>query len=153
LLGLLPASASQRQTLWRQIAEDPYTVVCECWPDALEDILNEISALLGDRRAVIFGATAIGGDDVWRGRVNEFLALLAADRPTLSDEVVLVLEGAIQDADWSEEEVRAEVQAELAAGASLRDAAREVSRHSGWSKRQVYRVAVQMEKEDDRASF
>ena len=59
----------------------------------------------------------------------------------------MIVEGAGQDPMWTREQTRDEVHKLLAAGATVRDAAREVARRSGWSRRQVYHLAMSLRKE------
>jgi hypothetical protein len=60
----------------------------------------------------------------------------------------LVIEAAGQGLAWTKDQVRAKVRELLVTGASPRDIAGEVAQRSGWSKREVYRLAVSVRGED-----
>jgi 16S rRNA (cytidine1402-2'-O)-methyltransferase len=136
-LGLLPDSLLDRRALWSRFARDPMTLVCEVRADDLGAVLSQVLAALGDRQV------AIGqGRDVWRGPVSEA-------HPFKWDGLVtLTIAGADASPDWSRERVMEEMRALLAAGTSPRDTAREVSRRSGWPRRQVYELVVRVSREE-----
>jgi 16S rRNA (cytidine1402-2'-O)-methyltransferase len=130
-LGFVPASPEDRSALWSRVVHDPVTLVCEVAPEDVEAVLREVLAHLGDRRIAVCEA-----GDVWRGQVSEALWF------EWEGPVTLTISGAGRDADWSRERVLDAVRLSLDAGTSLRDTAREVSRRSGWPRRQVYELAM-----------
>jgi len=129
-LGHLPSSPLDRAKLWSRVVHDDMTLVCEVEPGDLGEVLREVLASLGDRRI------AVCGQDVWRGLASEVPA------SEWGGPVTLVLAGAGPDSDWTRERVLDQVRVSLDAGASLRDTVREVARRSGWSRRQVYELAI-----------
>ena len=136
-LGLLPALSGERRSLFKAVAYEPRTVVCEVAAEHLADVRRDLLACLGDRRVTLHGAR-----DTWRGRASQ-----AQEWPESEDRLVLVIEGAGRGQAWSIERVGDEVLKLLATGASPRDVAREISRCSGWPKRRVYQLIVSVRKE------
>ena len=135
-LGPVPSSHVGRAELWSSVVHDQMTLVCEVGPGDLGEVLHEVLAYLGDRRI------AVCGENVWRGLVSE------AQEFEWKGPVTLTIAGADPALDWSRERVLDAVRASLGAGASLRDTAREVARRSGWSRRQVYELAMLLSRDE-----
>ena len=144
-LGELPALTSTRRSLLRNVAQERHTLICSAQSANLADVLGDIEAILGDRHLAIYGE---GG--VWRGLISEALALRGQ---VLSVQVgergrgrgnYLIIEGDTRDQTWTEERVRSSVCALLESGESARDIAREVASRSGWRRRAVYQLVVQL---------
>jgi 16S rRNA (cytidine1402-2'-O)-methyltransferase len=137
-LGLLPGLSSERRALLETVADEPRTIVCEVAAEHLADVQRDLLARLGDRRVTLHGM-----HDTWRGQVSQ-----AQGWPEWEGRLTLVVEGAGRNEAWSAERVSDEVEKLLAAGASPRDVARDVSRRSGWPRRQVYPLVVSAGKEE-----
>jgi 16S rRNA (cytidine1402-2'-O)-methyltransferase len=134
--GLLPHSLGERQELWRGMAAESRTLVCQVPAADLNQVLDELLGRLGDRRIAI-----CQGDAVWRGPVS------AWRDGDLQGRVTLVIEGAEAVAEWSRERMVDEIRMLLAAGATSRDVTRQVARRSGWSRRRVYEVVLRVSRE------
>lgn len=134
-LGLLPSSSPERRALLRGMAQECHTLVCNVQAEHLPVALGDLQSTLGDRRMAIYHEGTI-----WRGRASQ-----ASD--VSGGQVTLVIEGAGPAMRWTEAQVREEVRALLAAAKSPRDAAREVTARSGWSKRKVYAIAMREDAE------
>jgi 16S rRNA (cytidine1402-2'-O)-methyltransferase len=137
-LGALPGSPAQRVALWRRYAGERLTLVCEARGEELGEVLGEAAAHLGARRVAI-----CQGEEVWRGPVSE------ADTSGWAGRVTLAIEGAGAEPEWTRQRVLEEVRAMRAAGASARDAVREVARRAGWPRRQVYELALSASCEEE----
>ena len=120
-----------------RISDERPTVVLEVAAGHLPEVLCDIVAYLGDRRVALHGVHG-----VWRGRASKAEAHMGEDWLTV------VIDGAAQDATWTDEQVGACIRELLDAGESPRDVARQVARRSGWPRRQVYRLAVAVHRED-----
>lgn len=142
-LGFLPRRRVARQRLLASVADEPRTIVCFEAPHRLLAALEDIHQVCGDRRLAIACELTKKYEEVWRGVVSEAVARFRQTRPR--GEFTLVLAGAPSQAELSWEKAR--VQQALAelieSGVSRRDAAAQVSQMARWSKRAVYRLAVQ----------
>jgi 16S rRNA (cytidine1402-2'-O)-methyltransferase len=136
LLGTISGSRSERCSLLERVADEPRTIVCEVTAEHLPDAMRDVLAYLGDRRVALYGEWG-----AWRGQASQARSWPSEERLTM------VIEGAGQDLAWTRERTRDEVHKLLDAGATVRDAAREVASRSGWSRRQVYRLAMSLCKE------
>jgi 16S rRNA (cytidine1402-2'-O)-methyltransferase len=78
-------------------------------------------------------------EEITRGTLAE--AIRRFEAQAARGEVTLVIGGADAPARWSEAAVRAALDERVTLGESRSEAAREVAKLSGWSKREVYRLA------------
>ena len=142
-LGFLPRRRGARQRLLASVADEPRTIVCFEAPHRLLAALEDIHQVCGDRRLAIACELTKKYEEVWRGVVSEAVARFRQTRPR--GEFTLVLAGAPSQAEpsWEETRVRQALAELIESGVSRRDAAAQVSQMAGWSKRAVYRLAVQ----------
>lgn len=138
-LGFLPRRASERRRLLAAVAQEPYTLVAFEAPHRLQASLADMARLLGDRRLAVARELTKLYEEVFRGTIEE--AALRFTQPR--GEFTLVVEGYRQGRSLpGEEEVLQSLGRALAAGQSPSEAASQVARETGWSKRDVYRLAV-----------
>jgi 16S rRNA (cytidine1402-2'-O)-methyltransferase len=137
-LGTLPPSSQECRGLLRGVLREPYTMACAVEVADLAPALRDVEATLGGSRRM----AACWGDEVWRG-----VASTPPGAGLAPDLCYLFVEGATEEQAWTEEQVRCEVSALLVQGASTRDAAQTIAQRSGWRRRAVYRIAVQMSDE------
>jgi len=142
-LGFLPRRRVARQRLLASVADEPRTIVCFEAPHRLLAALEDIHQVCGDRRLAIACELTKKYEEVWRGVVSEAVARFRQTRPR--GEFTLVLAGAPSQAEpsWEEARVRQALAELIESGVSRRDAAAQVSQMARWSKRAVYRLAVQ----------
>ncbi len=145
-LGFIPRQQKARRSALRAIARLPYTLVLYEAPHRLADLLADVLEILGDRQLSVARELTKLHEETWRGAASEAIDKYRTDR--VRGEITIVIEGIDPDqARWTEAEVRRELGALLAGGASSNEAASELARQSGWKKRELYRLAVQL-KED-----
>ena len=82
-------------------------------------------------------------DGVWRGKTSDAVVLPADGVCTV------VLEGAQTSPTWTRDRVRTEARALLGAGVSRRDVAREVAQRSGWARRTVYGMVLELARQEE----
>ena len=98
--------------------------------------LADVQEILGSRPAVI-----CRGDRCWSLPGEVPASLEDAD---LSD-VVFVIGGAEPEAAWTEARAREQIGELLAGGATARDVASTVAGRSGWRKKAVYRLVLDVQ--------
>jgi len=142
-LGFLPRRRVARQRLLASVADEPRTIVCFEAPHRLLAALEDIHQVCGDRRLAIACELTKKYEEVWRGVVSEAVARFRQTRPR--GEFTLVLAGAPSQAEpsWEKARVQQALAELIESGVSRRDAAAQVSQMARWSKRAVYRLAVQ----------
>jgi 16S rRNA (cytidine1402-2'-O)-methyltransferase len=146
-LGTLPPSAPARRELLRRVRHERYTLAFTVQVQDLGAVLGDVEAAVGVvRQMALFGA-----GEPWRGSVGDAQTWwTSAERESsspgggLAPHCFLFVGGADQDPVWAKDQVRQELCALLADGESTRDAARIVAQRSGWRRRAVYRLAVEI---------
>lgn len=142
-LGFLPSKTKARQEALQNIAAHPYTLILYESPHRLLDTLADIKTTLGERQIVIGRELTKLYEEIWRGTVSEAAAHFGEG--VIKGELTLVIAGADKtEAIWTEAAVIQALQEQFAAGKSNRDAVAAVVALSGWRKKQVYVLALQL---------
>lgn len=141
--GFLPRKGSGRSARLAELVDERRTVVLYEAPHRLARTLADLVGVCGaDRRVSIGRELTKLHEEHWRGSLAEAAAWAAAHPPR--GELVIVLDGAPAPEAATAEEVETAVSAQLAAGASPRDAAVAVARALGVPKREAYAVATRL---------
>ncbi|MFN2187926.1 MAG: 16S rRNA (cytidine(1402)-2'-O)-methyltransferase [Candidatus Promineifilaceae bacterium] len=143
-LGFLPRKAKARQEAVDSIRTLPYTMVIFESPQRLKALMDDIYAILGDRRISIGRELTKLYEEIWRGTVSESIEWLKEG--DVRGEITVVVAGAAQT-PWQEETVVKALAAEIREGASRKNAVDTVTKLSGWKKRDVYRLSLQLIKD------
>ncbi len=140
--GFLPRKGAERRARIQSLLREERTVVLFESPRRVNETLAELAEALGPERpvAVARELTKIF-EGVWRGRLGE--AAAAVDP---RGEQVIVL-GPAARTEPGDAEIRVEVEIELDAGASVRDAASAVAGRLGVSRRRAYSSATDLQRE------
>lgn len=142
-MGFLPRKGPARRAAIEVLRTAPDTSVLFEAPTRLVATLRELAETLGPQRpaAVVRELTKLH-EEVVRAPLGALATGLAA-RERIRGEVVVVVGGASAEAiEHSDDDVRSAVRAEMAAGASRRDAATAVARRLGMPRRQAYEIAL-----------
>jgi len=139
--GFLPRKGAARDERLAEVAAERRTTVLFEAPHRLARTLADLAAVCGgDRRVAVARELTKLHEEVWRGTLAEAVAWASERRPP--GEIVVVLEGAPAPSPAGDDEVRRAVEAELAAGATPRDAARTVAARLGVPRRRAYDAAT-----------
>ncbi len=142
-LGYLPRKSGERRKTLGEVAALPYTLVFLESPHRLLESLADLQAELGDRRIAVAREMTKMYEEIFRGRISEAAAHFDGGR--LQGEITLVIDGAPPEArQWSLERVRDSLKAGLARGESVSSLSREIAAQSGWKRREVYRLANEL---------
>jgi len=170
--GFLPRKGRQRATRLEALRTEERTVILFEAPHRLEETLSDLAAALGpDRPVAVARELTKLFETVWRGTLGAAVAGASGPPPgrrrprrqpeagpdsgdgtgpVPRGEQVIVLgpaSPADPDGEVGDEELEAAVGAELAAGASARDAAAAVAGRLGVSRRRAYALAASLRKE------
>jgi 16S rRNA (cytidine1402-2'-O)-methyltransferase len=139
--GFLPRRGSGRSERLAAVAGEPRTVVLFEAPHRLARTLADlVEACGGDRPVVIARELTKLHEEVWRGDLAGAVAWVEDHTP--AGEIVVVLGGAPPAGEADDDTVRAAVEAALASGASVRDAAAQVASDLHVPRRRAYQLAV-----------
>lgn len=139
-IGFLPRRAVERRRLFESLADSPRTIVAFESPHRVRAAMADALATLGDRRIAVCREMTKLHEEIFRAKISEAIRHFAEPR----GEFTLVIEGASGEApEVSDDDLRAEVAALRASGMSARDAAAQVAKRAGVSKRRVYALAIE----------
>lgn len=141
--GFLPRKGSGRTARLAEVARERRSTVLYEAPHRLARTVADLAAACGQERRVSIGRELTKlHEETWRGTLSGALEWVSAHEPR--GELVLVLEGAPPPAAASEQDVEAALRAELAGGASTRDAAAAVAAALGVPRRSAYEAATRL---------
>jgi 16S rRNA (cytidine1402-2'-O)-methyltransferase len=142
-LGFLPRKASERRRALDQVAFEKRTLIFYEAPHRLAECLADIESILGDRPIAVARELTKLYEEIYRGTVHGARAHFSDE---VRGEVTLVVGGAIEaSVTWNEERVRRALSDALTHGMDRKEAIRQVAQESGWPRRQVYRLATQLD--------
>jgi 16S rRNA (cytidine1402-2'-O)-methyltransferase len=143
-LGFLPRKAGERRQLLASVAAEPRTLVAFEAPHRLLETLADIEAVLGDRPVAVARELTKLHEEIVRAPASQ--ARRHFEQKDVLGEITLVVGGAasVAPVTWDAGRVRLELDRQVSGGASKKDAARQVAHASGWSPRDVYRLAMEL---------
>lgn len=147
--GFLPARAGERRRALEQMRGREETLVFFEAPHRLVESLADAAATLGPRRACVARELTKLHEEAVRGTLPE-LAEIFRSRGAGRGEITLVVEGRPR-AEAPKEELASldpEIRLAISRGESKRGLARELSRRSGRTAREIYARAVEIEAEE-----
>ena len=136
-LGFLPRKGGARREALEAARRAPGTLLLFESPRRLRETLADLREALGDRRAVVARELTKVHEELARGTLTELEARYAGE---VLGEITVVVEGAPLEEEPADPDEALE--ALLAAGTSVKDAAREVAEALSLPKREVYRRAL-----------
>jgi len=137
-LGYLPHKSSERLGFVGQVSNLPYTLIFLETPHRLLDSLEDILAILGDRRICIAREMTKRYEEYWRGDISGALEYFKSKDPR--GEFTLVVEGKKKEesSKWEESELMDAIRKELQTGRSAKEISADLAGQSGWNKKDVY---------------
>ena len=137
-LGYLPHKSSERHNAVGQVGNLSYTLIFLETPHRLLDSLEDLLAVLGDRRICVAREMTKMYEEFWRGSISGAIAYFKSKEPR--GEFTLVIEGSkkVGSGKWEETSLVEAIKKELAAGKSAKDISVELAEQSGWGKKEVY---------------
>lgn len=142
--GFLPRKGSGRRERLAALAAEPRTTVLYEAPHRVARTLADLADVVGPTRKVALARELTKlHEEVWRGPLSEAVEWVQAHPPR--GEFVLVVAGAPDAPPADDDAVVVALRAELAAGASKRDAAANVAVALGVAKRRAYDLAVALQ--------
>ena len=142
-LGDLPQEPVARGELLTAVSLEPRTILALVSRALLPSVLADLHSTLGDRPLVLVASSAKGARVLWRGRLGEQAAGL--DQAALAGTHVLVIGGApVGTVRWDEERLCSSIQSLQVAGLGAKEISQQLAGDSGWPRREVYRLAVEL---------
>lgn len=147
-LGYLPRKRNERRQFLQNVQNLPYTMIFLEAPHRLLEALQDLQALLGDRRVGVARELTKVHEEIWRGNLSGALAYFTEHTPR--GEFVLLVSGAAPTSErWSEARLCQALNENLANGQTPSQAASQIATTSGWPRRQIYQLALQLRAKGD----
>jgi 16S rRNA (cytidine1402-2'-O)-methyltransferase len=144
-LGYLPRKSAERRNLLDQVASLPYTLVFLETPHRLVAALQDIREVLGDREMSVAREISKLHEEFFRGKVSQAQTHFQAQAPR--GEITLVVAGQSSEAQvWPEARLRTALVQALELGEPPSQLARRMADASGWPRRKVYDLVIQLTK-------
>lgn len=135
--GFLPRKGSERRERLAAIGLEPRTMVLfEAPPRVAATLADLVGVCGGNRRVALARELTKIHEETFRGTLAEAVVHVDAKEPR--GEHVIVLAGAPAAAAATDEEVAAAARAELATGASTKEAAEHIAERLGVARRRAY---------------
>lgn len=143
-LGYLPHKTSERRGFVGEVSGLEYTLIFLETPHRLIDSLEDLLAMLGNRRICVAREMTKMYEEFWRGDINGAIEYFKAKEPR--GEFTLVIEGKKKEERtvWAETQLIEVIKHELQAGKSAKDISTELAEKSGWNKKEVYALVNQV---------
>jgi 16S rRNA (cytidine1402-2'-O)-methyltransferase len=139
-LGYLPRKSTERRAALARVAELPYTLIFLETPHRLLESLSDMHLALGDRPAAVARELTKLHEEIWRGQLGEAAGHFAQPR----GEFVIVIAGqrSSQGKIWTRAKLSTSLRKRLADGEPPTVVASKLAAESGWSRREIYKLAT-----------
>lgn len=146
-LGYLPRKSGERRNVVKQIYDLPYTLIFLETPHRLLASLEDLLAVLGDRRICIAREMTKLHEEYWRGTIHAGIAYFKSKEPR--GECTLVIEGKRkgESEKWTEEELLETIRKGLEEKMPAKELSAQLAERSGWNKKDVYALINQKKQE------
>lgn len=137
--GFLDSKSSKRKKQLQELSAFPYTIIFYEAPHRIEDTLEDVLEVLGNRNICLAREITKLHEEFIRGTVNEVLEVCA----TLKGEMVLVVEGNTQEEVINMDQAVELVEAYVQQGLRTKEAINKVAKEIGCSKNELYNLVHQ----------
>lgn len=138
--GFLPARKQERRSKLQELRDGRYTMVFYETPHRLQESLDDVREILGDRRMVLAREVTKLYEEFLRGRISEVIGEVS--RREIRGEMTLVIEGCSDSNAASEEALVDEIDKLKGEGMRIKEIAEILGEKYGYSKRAIYRLAL-----------
>lgn len=142
-LGYLPRTQNSRKKLLLELRQVPYTLVFLETPYRIVASLRDMHDILGDRQIAIARELTKMYESILRCSVSVAIDYFAENKPV--GEFTIVLQGQPKTTEsWTKNTLQAEITTHLERGETPTRIASILANISGWSRRDIYRLVVEM---------
>jgi 16S rRNA (cytidine1402-2'-O)-methyltransferase len=148
-LGYLPRRSIDRRRVLEKVASLPYTLIFLETPHRLKDSLSDLESVLGDRPIAVARELTKIHEEIFRGTLPQAISHFESNPPR--GEFTLVVGGLIagQAEPWSEQKLLDAARQAMDAGQPHSQLASDLAAQSGWQRREIYRLLVQLKDQGD----
>ncbi|HAS04368.1 MAG TPA: 16S rRNA (cytidine(1402)-2'-O)-methyltransferase [Dehalococcoidia bacterium] len=139
-IGFLPRRIGERRQVLTTVASETGTIIAYEAPHRIQEALNDIIYVLGDRRIAVCRELTKMYEEVFRGTVSEALNHFSDPR----GEFTLVIEGRAKEKPRLTEDVVKKLEALQQEGMGARESVAKVVKETGLSKKEVYQAWLKL---------
>jgi 16S rRNA (cytidine1402-2'-O)-methyltransferase len=144
-LGFLPNKSTARRHVLESVKEEKGTLLVLEAPHRIQDSLQDMLAVLGDRRMAVCRELTKMHEEIFRGTVSQALAYFTVRK----GEFTLVIEGDKQQAvKEMTMDIRTKLQELRSSGMPAKEAIAAVGAETGLSRKELYRAWLEKEIDD-----
>ena len=151
--AFLPSDKKERQQVLEELKNDTRTVICYEAPHRLVKTLKELLEALGNRRITICRELTKKHETAWQTHIAEACEYYQENAP--KGECVLVIEGrsreelkAEEQEQWEQMPLEAHMEHYESQGMDHKSAMKRVAKDRGVSKRDIYRMLLELGQSD-----
>lgn len=151
--AFLPSDKKERQQVLEELKNDTRTVICYEAPHRLVKTLKELLEVLGNRRITICRELTKKHETAWQTHIAEACEYYQENAP--KGECVLVIEGrsreelkAEEQEQWEQMPLEAHMEHYESQGMDHKSAMKQVAKDRGVSKRDIYRMLLELGQSD-----
>lgn len=143
--GFLPAKGQQRRSHLEFLKTEARTLIFYESPHRLRDTLQDLAEIFGAHRQIVIARELTKlYEEFWRGTITNAINYYSQHEP--QGEYTLVLAGApATQPQFSEAELKAELQKIMSQGISRSQASRELAKVTSLPRRQLYQLALSID--------
>jgi 16S rRNA (cytidine1402-2'-O)-methyltransferase len=140
--GFLPSKKGEREGRLEALRGERRTVVFYEAPHRLKDALTAMQRILGDREIVVGRELSKVHEEFLRGTIDAVIARLAERE--VKGEITIVVRGAPDAEQISQEALAAEIRRLIAEGSGLKQISEQLGERYRMAKREVYQLALRV---------
>jgi len=140
----LPRKEGKRQKILKSLAHESKTIIFYESPRRVKRLIDDLIKTLGNRQSVLSREMTKLHEEFVRGTLSEILDVLA-DRREIKGECTLVVHGGVEQETLGVDALRQElIQGLHQDGIRLSDLVKNIVKHYGLPKKQVYAEALKV---------
>ena len=142
--GFLPAKKQERRAKLGALRGQSATLVFYEAPHRLKETLNDMLEIFGDRDIVIAREVTKVHEEFLRGSVRDLISRLAERE--LRGEITILVRGSLAEPAVSESVINTEIRRLKNQGMRVKEIAEVLGERFGYSKREIYRLTLELDK-------
>ena len=139
--GFLSSKESEKKKELMELASKKETMIFYESPHRIEETINDLFLILGDRKISIARELTKIHEEYVRGSLSEFKDF---DFSSLKGEMVVVVEGNKEIKLLTDEDIKTLLKEEINEGKSIKDAVKSISENYSLKKNRVYSIATSL---------
>lgn len=139
--GFLPAKKNEKRSRLQTLRSETRTLVFYEAPHRLQESLEDLCEILGDREVVLAREVSKVHEEFWRGLLSD--AFREASERKILGEITLVIKGASGEVDVTANRLKADIARLKETGMRVKEIADYLGEKYRYPKKEIYRLALE----------